>query len=71
MNEPTIIPTEPPELITYAEAGEILGSGYRTIQRLVAQGVLETVERWPGAKPRLRRADVVELVLCGCGKASP
>ncbi len=55
-------------LVSATEVCRILGISRATLQRLEADGVLERVRVRPGAHPRYRRADILEIV-AGAGPA--
>jgi len=57
-------------LVSKAGASRILGISQVSVRRLVRRGVLEEVSLGPNTRPRIRRADVLDLVRGGA-KDSP
>ena len=55
-------PKERPALLTQQESADLLGVSKKTMQRLIASGMLEPVRIAGLAYPRYRRADLERIV---------
>lgn len=49
-------------ILTQVEAARLLGVSARTVRRLVQRGVLRPVRLGPGMRPRIRYADLLQLL---------
>lgn len=54
-------PFQPPLLVTYDEAAQLLSVSARTVQRMIGRGDLAVV-RLTVDTPRLRYADLVKII---------